>query len=104
MIAADEFLTSLGLLKGKPTVKVPEEAAQTRRPTSAGSGQRRQRNREWRSGWRAMDTDGDEKISKEEAKLQIKNNFEQIDTDGDGFIDRRELEALARRLGQRRDG
>ena len=104
MIAADEFLTSLGLLKGKPTVKVPEKAAQTRQPTSPGSDQNPQRNREVRSGWRAMDTDGDEKISKEEAKRQIKSNFEQIDTNGDGFIDRTELQALARRLGQRRDG
>ncbi len=43
MIAADEFLASLGLLKGKPTVEVPEEATQQRRRGQGrdGSGSRR---------------------------------------------------------------
>ncbi|MCH8193135.1 MAG: alpha/beta hydrolase fold domain-containing protein [Planctomycetes bacterium] len=104
MKVADEFLISLGLLEGPPTVKVPEEAAEERPRSREGSRQGPQRSRDLRARWLSMDTDGDEKISKEEARGQIKNNFAQIDTTGDGFIDRGELQALAQRLGQRRDG
>ncbi|UCF17681.1 MAG: hypothetical protein JSW59_09505, partial [Phycisphaerales bacterium] len=35
--------------------------------------------------WRAMDTDGDGKISTDEAQGQLKANFERIDTNKDGL-------------------
>jgi Ca2+-binding EF-hand superfamily protein len=39
------------------------------------------------------DTDGDGKISMEEAPPQLKKHFAKIDTNGDGFLDRSEIEA-----------
>jgi Ca2+-binding EF-hand superfamily protein len=38
------------------------------------------------------DTDGDGKISMEEAPPQLKKHFAKIDTNGDGFLDRSEIE------------
>ena len=44
----------------------------------------------WQAEWDAGDTDGDGKLSREEAKAGNPNMtdevFDQIDTDGDGFI------------------
>jgi Ca2+-binding EF-hand superfamily protein len=39
------------------------------------------------------DTDGDGKLSMEEAPEFLKKQFSKIDTNGDGFLDKRELEA-----------
>ena len=39
------------------------------------------------------DTDGDAKLSMEEAPQFLKKNFAKIDTNGDGFLDKTELEA-----------
>jgi Ca2+-binding EF-hand superfamily protein len=39
------------------------------------------------------DTDGDGKLSMEEAPPQLKKHFAKIDTNGDGFLDRSEIEA-----------
>ena len=39
------------------------------------------------------DTDGDGKISMEEAPPHLKKHFAKIDTNGDGFLERSEIEA-----------
>jgi Ca2+-binding EF-hand superfamily protein len=46
---------------------------------------------------RRMDTNKDGKISREEAKGMIAENFDRIDTNKDGFLDRQELLVVARR-------
>jgi acetyl esterase/lipase len=98
LIAADEFLASLGFLKGEPTITVPEGAAGG--PRSAGGRGRGN----VMTRWLAMDKDGDEKISRDEAQSQIKRNFNRIDSDSDGFINRKELDRLAARLQRGRTG
>ncbi len=45
-----------------------------------------------------MDTNKDGKISKDEAKDRIAENFAAIDTNKDGYLDRAELLVMARRL------
>ena len=72
LIAADKFLTSLGFLKGEPTIKAPNE-------TSGRQGSTEGRSR-GTANWRAMDKDGDRRISRDEARGQIKDNFEKIDS------------------------
>ena len=47
------------------------------------------------------DTDGDGKLSREEAPPFLKKQFAKIDTNNDGFLDKTELEAWAR-IGQLR--
>ena len=54
---------------------------------------------------KANDTDGDGRITKEEAGEQLKRFFDRIDTDGDGAIDEAELKKLGERLrGRGRPG
>jgi len=96
LLATDKFLASLGFLKGEPTIKVPKETAGEQR-----SGQGGNRNI---ARWRAMDKDGNRKISRDEAGSQIKNNFDKIDSNNDSFIDRKELNQLAARLQSGRTG
>ena len=100
LIAADKFLVSLGFLEGEPTIKVPEGKAPS--VTRQTSGQRRRSDSRGRSNvmasWLAMDKDGDEKISRDEAQGQLKRNFDRIDSSSDGLIDRKELGRLAARL------
>lgn len=51
---------------------------------------------------KALDKDGDGKISKDEAQRQLKKNFDKIDTNADGQIDLEELKsALKQANGQR---
>jgi len=96
LVDVDKFLASLGFLKGKPTIEVPAEKTVEQRSDQGGN-----RNM---SRWRAMDKDGDRKISRDEAQGQIKNNFDKIDSNSDGFIDRQELNQLATRLQGDRTG
>jgi len=101
LIASDKFLASLGFLKGEPTIKVPEQG-----PGEQRRGDSRSRVNIMRR-WLAMDKDGDNKISQDEAQGPIKNNFDRIDSNSDGLIDRNELEQVAARLqrsGRRRGG
>ena len=100
LIASDKFLASLGFLKGEPTIKVPEQG-----PGEQRRGDSRSRVNIMRR-WLAMDKDGDNKISKDEAQGPIKNNFDRIDSNSDGLIDRNELEQVAARLqrSERRRG
>jgi len=49
------------------------------------------------SNWLGMDKDGDKKITKDEAKGQLKTSFDRNDADKNGFLIRSELEALAQR-------
>ena len=51
-----------------------------------------------------MDRNGDGKIARDEARGQLKANFDRVDLDDDGVLDRSELEALAKRLRERRGG
>lgn len=48
-----------------------------------------------------LDSDGDGKISKEEAPERMKERFDRIDTNGDGFIDKAEQEELIKRMRER---
>ncbi len=57
---------------------------------------------QFRERFRAMDANGDGKLSQEEAKDRIKENFAQIDANGDGVID--EAEVGARFYGRRAAG
>jgi len=54
---------------------------------------------------KAMDKNGDGKISKDEAEGFLKERFERIDTNGDGFLDETELrQARERFRGERPQG
>jgi dienelactone hydrolase len=100
MIAADKFLASLGFLQGEPTIKVPDSTEPSVTPQASGK-QRRSDGRDRgdvMTRWLAMDKDGDEKISRDEAQGQLKRNFDRIDSNSDGLIDRKELGRLAARM------
>lgn len=47
-----------------------------------------------------QDTDGDGKISKDEASEQLKSRWEQNDTNGDGFMDRKEAKEMVDRIAK----
>ncbi len=47
----------------------------------------------------SFDTDGDKKVSKDEAPEGLKAHFDKLDKNGDGFIDAAEV-AEARRMMQ----
>ena len=51
-----------------------------------------------------MDTDGDGKVSKEEAPERMRPFFDQIDPNGDGFIDAEEAKKMKRPAGGRPGG
>jgi Ca2+-binding EF-hand superfamily protein len=53
---------------------------------------------------RQMDTDKDGKISRQEAKNNLSQNFDRIDTNKDGFLDREELRRAAVRIVTMRKG
>lgn len=48
-----------------------------------------------------LDTDGDGKISKEEAPDRLKDNFDALDKNGDGFLTEDELQAMRGQRGNR---
>lgn len=104
LIAADKFLASLGYLKGEPTVKVPSETELARDQKTE---QRRQGvARNVVRYWRAKDTDGDQRVSRDDVDGWWKKSFEEIDSNNDGFIDRNEVNQLANSMlkGKRRRG
>ncbi len=51
-----------------------------------------------------LDSDGDGKVSKDEAPEQMKSYFDRLDTNGDGFIDAEEIAAMRRRFESRGAG
>ena len=48
---------------------------------------------------RRFDTDGDGKLSKEEARGRLKENFDRLDTNRDGYLDNEEIRKALRELG-----
>ena len=52
----------------------------------------------------ARDTDGDGKVSKEEAGEQMGRFFGRMDADSDGFVTKAEIENMAQQFGGRRGG
>jgi Ca2+-binding EF-hand superfamily protein len=48
---------------------------------------------------RRFDTDGDGKLSKEEARGRLKDNFDRLDTNRDGYLDGEEIRKALRELG-----
>ena len=51
--------------------------------------------------FKAMDKNGDGKVSKDEAEGMLKERFDEIDTNHDGFIDEAEVKQLIEKLGER---
>ena len=98
LVVADKFLASLGLLKGEPTVKAP--ASQPNAPSRRGARDAGK----LMARWMAMDADKDAKVTEAEARGKLKANFKRLDTDKDGFLDKTELEAIAKRRAGRRQG
>src|SRR5205085_1898343 len=45
-----------------------------------------------------MDADGDGKISRQEAKGKLAEDFDKVDANKDGYLDRKELRVLAERM------
>ena len=100
LIAADKFLASLGYVRGDPTVKISEgKPSGEQRDGQDGS-----RTNAYMKRWLGMDKNDDGKISSDEAQGQLKKNFGRVDTNGDGFVDRKELDELAKRLQRNRAG
>ena len=72
----------------KPTANAPN-----RGPGGGQSGQRGGRGNLMKS-----DTDGDGKISKDEAPEWMRSRFDSMDADGDGFIDEAEIAEMRKRF------
>ena len=51
-----------------------------------------------------LDTDGDGKVSKEEAPERMRPFFDKIDPNGDGFIDAEEAKKMKRPAAGRQGG
>jgi hypothetical protein len=77
-----------------------------RLPTSSKGQGAEQGKQAGRGGFNLMslDTDGDKKISLEEAPAQMKDRFGDVDTNSDGFLDSAEIAALRRKVQQGRQG
>lgn len=54
--------------------------------------------------WDQLDSDGDGKISKEEAPGPMKERFDRLDQDKDGFIDKKEQESVNEMFRRQRGG
>ena len=46
-------------------------------------------------GFMRMDTDGDGKISREEAPDRLRERFDEMDKNGDGFLDASDFQAMS---------
>jgi len=79
-----------------------EEFEAARKLKENKKGDRRRPNPE--EAFKMLDTNQDEKISKEEAKGPLAEHFDRIDSNDDGFITVDELEKMQRRRGSRRGG
>lgn len=103
----EEFPAVLDLRTAKPPVPVatlPREVAflelseegppipSSEQMMAAGGSGRPRRN------FLDLDTDGDGKVSREEAPERLRNAFERLDINGDGFLDAEEAAAMRRRL------
>ena len=98
LAASDQFLASLGFLKGAPTVKIPASQPGDRSPRRGGN---------WDAGklmahFAGMDADKDGKVAESEATGKLKARFKNLDANKDGFLDKNELQAIVKRLIERR--
>ncbi len=98
LIAADKFLASVGILAGPPTIEEP--------PPGQKEPRRKRRELPDRATlmkrWLALDTDGDQRVSRRESRGPLLRNFDHIDKNADGGIDQAEFEALAEWLKRRK--
>lgn len=83
-------------MPAKPAADVPVKSAEApvaskpaetpKNPNVAGD----------RGKLRKFDTDGDGRVSRDEAQGRIRKNFDRLDTNGDGFLERDELQKALR--------
>jgi hypothetical protein len=98
LIAAD-FLTitpdgkSFMLQKQESTNNGNQEKSRNSAGQKGKSANSQQGNNQQTSPMERLDSNNDNKISKEEAKGPLKENFDRIDSNGDGFISAEEIQA-----------
>jgi hypothetical protein len=86
-----------GTLSAPATSPAATPAAEAgRKPANAGGAKKGQ------GPLRKSDTDGDGKISRDEAQGRLKANFAKLDLNSDGFLDSSELRAALATLGPKK--
>lgn len=89
-------------VQAAPAEAVPNpqpEAASPRRDPTQDAPRRGTDEENPRRPLRRFDTDGDGKLSKEEARGRLKENFDRLDTNRDGYLDGEEIRKALRELG-----
>ena len=106
-LSAEEIANAATALKtldkNKDGVLDSSELAPTRGPSGQGGAQGG-RTSQMVERIMARDTDGDGKVSKEEAGEQMGRFFGRMDADSDGFVTKAEIENMAQQFGGRRGG
>jgi Ca2+-binding EF-hand superfamily protein len=91
VLDAKEMSETPAVAESEPVIN---PAAPLKRMNKKGAGGKQDRS--FAQVLKRADTDGDGKLSKEEAPPFLKKQFAKIDTNGDGFLDQAELEAWVR--------
>ncbi len=92
MIVADEFLISLGLLTGSPTMEDPG-ASTDPTPPSGLTGKTAE-------VWKKLDSNQNDQLERSEVKGRYAKHFDRVDTNGDGTIDKQEFGKAAQQIGR----